>query len=497
MKNNFIRTLALTLSLILVIGLTACGKATTSSDSSELSDPVASVGSGDSAPEGSSGEQTVSEPEKVQTSVSGLTKAGSEVKADDYNLSAGSSIESRVDLKGKTLKMAVFNTANYTSSEFERKKKAFEAQYGCTVKVSSFAFGSTYTQAVSNAVAAGDPYDIAFMHGSWFNDAIASNAYQPLNKSISKDDLLTSDYKGIDLTKSAECSWNGNLYGVCGYKSVNPVLIFYNKKMFNQAGLEDPRTLYEKGQWSWSKFIEMGLKVTDASNNQWFGEFNFFRAEVVATYGGSPITFKDGKPTASISQKNYINGLKLIQTLGYGSNKIIKTQGNEDQLQDFFGGKTYVYLEESDRYITIMNKISNLNAFASNGDNLGIVPLPLGGSNTSYPTGWIEVAASPNGSNPDYAVAWAKFSANYNDPVKNDITVMSSADKQLILKLLSDILPRRCGYSDSSIAMSELEWNLCTDTANKGMDISASVKSYEPRMQSCIDATLSNLAKIK
>lgn len=497
MKNNFIRMIALTLSFILITGLTACGKSVTSSDSSDSVNSVVSDNSGNTSSGSSSGEASVSEPKKVQTAVSGLTEAGSEVKADDYKLSADSSIESRINLKGKTLKMAVFNTINYTSSAFKRKIKAFEAQYGCTVKISSFAFGSAYTKAVSNSVAAGDPYDIAFMQGSWFYNAISSNAYQPLNKSISKEDILTSDFKGIDLTKSAECSWNGNLYGVCGYQAVNPMLIFYNKKMFNDAGLEDPRTLYDSGKWTWSKFIEMGLQVTDSSNNQWFGEYNFFRPEVVATYGGSPITFKNGIPSASISQKNYINGLKLIQTLGYGSNKVIKTQGNEDQLQDFFDGKTYVYLEESDRYVTIMNKISGLNAFASSGDNLGIVPLPLGGSNKAYPTGWIEVAASPNGSDPNNAVAWAKFSANYNDPVKNDITVMNSKDHQLILNLLSDILPRRCGYSDSSNSMSELEWNLCTDTANVGKDISASVKSYGPQMQSCIDATLSNLSKIK
>ncbi len=443
----------------------------------------------------------VSKPENTQQT-SGITSndSDSDIDASAWGIATSDKgIEDRVDLKGKTIKMLCFSTINYTSASFQRTVKAFESEYGCTVKIDYAAFGSDYTTKLRNSIAANDPYDIAFMHASWSYDTIASNLYEPLNDSITTADLLTKDKKGIDLTKATEISWNGNIYGVCGYRAVNPMIIFYNKVMFQKAfdDEDDPRTLYENGKWTWDKFFELGSQVVDSANDQWFGEFNFFRSEICATYGGNCVTVVDGIPTVTIDSNKYVEGMKLISKLGSGATKIIRTQTSEDQLENFLAGKTYVYTEESDRYVTIMDRISTLSAFRKNGDNLGIVPFPLGDTNTEglYPTGWIETACCPKGSNPDLAVAWIKFATSYDDPVTTDKTLMSDEDQAMIDKLLEKINPRRCSYSDSSWAMPALEWNLVTEAA-RGEDLSVQIAAYKPQMQSCIDATLSNLKKL-
>lgn len=434
--------------------------------------------------------------EQVDTDIKGAVGGQTDAKAAEWGIKTDSKgIEKTVNLKGKTVKMAVFNTARYTSSSFQRAVKAFEKKYSCTVKIDKFAFGDEYMTAVRNSVASGNPYDITFIHGAHFYNAIGSNVYQPLNNHLTTADLLDeSTLKGIDLNKSVECSWNGKIYGVTNYSGVNPLTIFYNKKKFSQSGLEDPRELYNAGKWTWDKFVQLGLQVTDTSKGTYFGEANFYNTSVASTYGGATIDWSSGTPVANLNNEALIQGYKLVQSFVRGANQVIKLRGGEDQLEDFCNGNTFVYLEESDRYITIMNKMSTLTAFGKKKENLGIVPLPLGGGNTHYPTGWVEVCASPKGSDANIAVAWMKFYSSYKDPV-SDKTTFTSEDRTLINNLLKDILPSRCGFNDASVGASQLEGRII-DEIVRGGDISQCISKYQPQFQSCINATLEQLSKI-
>lgn len=521
--NNLKRIAALVLAVFMVLAVAGCGQQvtyesewesyyedvpsedkTTNEDTSSKTDNKTeskkeeTASKTESKKENTASKAPVANNDKANSGITS-NQSGDTVDAAAWGIKAGKGIEERVNLKGKTIRMLCFETINYTSAAFQRTVKAFESKYGCKVKIEYAAFGDNYTQKLRNAIAANDPHDICFMHASWSYDTIAANLYEPLNDSITTADLLTKDKKGIDLNKSTEISWNGNIYGVCGYKAVNPMIIFYNKLMFNRDIGEDndPRTLYEKGQWTWDKFFELGSKVVDAANNKWFGEFNFFRVEICSTFGGNVVTIKNGKPTITIDSEQYIAGMKNISKLGSGTTKIIRAQTSEDQLENFLAGKTYVYTEEADRYIKIMNRIETLSAFKKKASNLGIVPLPLGDTNKAktYPTGWIETANCPKGSNPEIAVAWTKFASSYDDPVTTDKTLMNKEDQAMIDKLLENINPRRCGYSDSSWALSSLEWNLVTEAA-RGKDLSVQIAEYKPQMQSCIDATLANLKKL-
>ena len=502
------RLFALMLALLMVFAIAGCGSSTTYESYYEEDGDTTSekdnAPAGDTSSKTDAGNQNDTSSKKPTTNVApGIQsgQVGDKIDVSKWGIADSTKgIEDKVSLKGKTLRMLCFKTINYQSAAFQRTVKAFEKEYDCKIKIDYAAFGNEYTTALRNAVAANKPYDIAFMHASWSNDTIASNLYEPLNGSMTTADLLDKNNKGIDLTKSIEISWAGNIYGVCGYRGVNPMIIYYNKVMFQRDfdAEDDPRTLYENGKWTWDKFFELGSKVVDAANDKWFGGYNFFRVEICSTFGGNCVTIKNGVPTVTIDSKEYIAGMKNISKLGSGATKIIQTQTAEDQLENFLAGETYVYTEESDRYTKIMDRIGTLSAFKKNGNNLGIVPLPLGDTNKNktYPTGWIETAVCPKGANPDYVIAWAKFWTSYDDPVTTDKTKMGKKDQAMIDDLLKNINPRRCSYSDSSWAMSALEWNLVTEAA-RGNDLSAQINAYRPQMQSCIDATMAALNKLK
>ena len=54
--------------------------------------------------------------------------------------------------------------------------------------------------------------------------------------------------------------------------STSPFVIFYNKDLFDKAGLEDPNALAAKGEWNMKKFQEVAKKLKDTSG-KWGFEF--------------------------------------------------------------------------------------------------------------------------------------------------------------------------------------------------------------------------------
>ena len=57
-----------------------------------------------------------------------------------------------------------------------------------------------------------------------------------------------------------EGRYQGGLYGMNVLFGAN--LIYYNKTLFENAGLEDPYELYKRGQWTYEKFRESAIKLT-------------------------------------------------------------------------------------------------------------------------------------------------------------------------------------------------------------------------------------------
>lgn len=57
-----------------------------------------------------------------------------------------------------------------------------------------------------------------------------------------------------------ECLYKGRLFGL--NVLFGGVLIYYNKSMFREAGLDDPADLAKRGQWTWDRFRISAIKMT-------------------------------------------------------------------------------------------------------------------------------------------------------------------------------------------------------------------------------------------
>lgn len=457
----------------------------------------------------SSEEETVSEeqtgPSKIQTTISNpnatqqvtVKDDGTTIKAiTDLKVTTGASISQGIDLKGKKITMAITEEGQYHTASFKRCVAAFEKAYNCKVTLKQLGFG-TYSQQFAQAKAAGEVYDIGFVHGSYFPSLAFDDVYEPFNDTLRSGDILTTSTSGgIDLNKTSYFVYNKKIWGVCNYNSCFPYLIYYNKKMLADAGYsgnKDPRKMAEAGKWSWKVIEKMGKDVTDAKTGKYLLSASFTYGRAIPLCYGAQCIVSNGKGgyKQNITSVDYVNALKYKQKLLLGSNAIVEADGTITQ-ENFIQGKVYMWCEESSKYIDVIGDIPNATAFGRKKENVGIVEMPLAGNNKDrYPTGWLTAVACGKGKDPRVAIAWDVFRSQYVDPLESqDATGFSTADKKYVNNLLVGNICLDIGRFYSSdedtgvLITTEMDYSV-----RKGGDVAKEVAAYKDKVQDCIDFT--------
>ena len=124
----------------------------------------------------------------------------------------------------------------------------FEAKYGGKVTVRACGWNKG-AKAIEEAMATNNMFDLVFTEGNarFPGDAV-SELYQPIDAYI--------DYNAFDKASLDAFLYKGDHYVFTNYAITSPYLIIYNKTMFEEEGLETPVELFDKGEWTYAKFIE-------------------------------------------------------------------------------------------------------------------------------------------------------------------------------------------------------------------------------------------------
>ena len=125
-----------------------------------------------------------------------------------------------------------------------------------------------YTQKITFQLAGGNPPDLGWL----MEDAAPTFEKAGVLMEIGPTVKAAPDYNFGDLSSAAMGLWQDGdkVYGIPF--STSPFMIYYNKAMFDKAGLEDPLALADKGEWTMDKFQEVAKKLTEA-NGTWGFEF--------------------------------------------------------------------------------------------------------------------------------------------------------------------------------------------------------------------------------
>lgn len=237
-----------------------------------------------------------------------------------------------------------------------------------TIPAGDDANGNAIKQYIINAVAANDCPDVIYAANFTIPLWVDKNIVQPWNDYIDFSQGLET--LGISNICETLFSMDGKIYGIGDLTAPlwNSSVIFYRISAFEDAGLDDPYTLFQQGEWTWDVFSEMCQELTydgGSGTIDHYGLTTWFPNEpFVTSNGGSAVEIVDGKPVYALNSPEAVFGLNYSLEMPAGPD--LSVAGPDAY---FLDGSAAMYYEGWWFIDT---------AYEYLGDDLGFVPFPLG-----------------------------------------------------------------------------------------------------------------------
>lgn len=191
--------------------------------------------------------------------------------------------------------------------------------------------------------------------------------------------------------------------------------LFWNKKLFQQAGLSEPPKTLDEFVADAKKISALGNGVSGYCLRGGVGGTNAWMM-LMTTMNGSPDFFdKDGNST--LTQPGALKGAQMLVDLyqSGGAPKDSVNWGFNEVVSGFYSGKCAMLDQDPDALIAIKNSMP--------AEDFAVAPMPLGPAGKAFPTigytGWSIFKQSANKeqswqlitflTNKDNNLAWAKF----------------------------------------------------------------------------------------
>ena len=297
MKKSLLKLSALLLALVMMLSIaTGCGGGAATSDPVSGDDDDEFVVGNVDFDAGGSDSSTVSGSGASNPS-GGDTSTGSGVTKDEdvfKNIPK--------ELKGKTVVFSDFGEA--ITDEYQKVLKKFTQDTGIRVRMMQF-LNAEYIQKVVQQIAAGKAPDVG-VSNYWFPTAL--EMVQPLPEYFNLDDGFW------DKRVATELSVGGKYYFV---NSMNtPIssgyMVYYNKTIFNAAGLKTPQEYLDENNWTYETLKEAAKSCVQAGYKGAIVE-PLYLAEQLGT---SVITYdnKTGTFTANAKDSNLIKAFQYMSS---------------------------------------------------------------------------------------------------------------------------------------------------------------------------------------
>ncbi len=276
----------------------------------------------------------------------------------------------------------------------------------CTVKIEIIPISDHFDKLAAQLAAGtapdvfwlADAKEATFIHGGWCANLKATLASDPdyMLEDFYESAIYSTDYDG-----------DGDIYGVPF--SFGARVIFYNKTLFEAAGLENPADCVANGTWTYEKMFELAQAISEYDSTKigvklWCvgqtinGVQNF--ADILPAYGANVLN-EDSTEFILDSEA----GIKVTQMV-YDA---MYTNGGHAKPGDdtAFVSGNIAMARECYSYMKTM----------ANGEvdfEWDVVPMPYGSEGTDAPlyTGYAYWCANATGENVDLAMELIKFVSN-------------------------------------------------------------------------------------
>ncbi len=272
----------------------------------------------------------------------------------------------------------------------------FQERYGGEIEYYQTTFESRYDD-LAQYISSGEGIDF-FYAGNFdaFPKGAIRDMFVPVDDYIDFSSPLWEDISDIN----DSLLWNDKHYMVGVEATGDNVVVVYNRKTIAEAGLEDPKDLYDRGEWNWNTFQELLENFCDSSNQRYGIDGWWFEFGILNTTGVPPISIDNGTLSNNLSDpaieraENFLYDLYQKNCIAIGAGDF----GWETKPSYIGEGKTlfypvglYQFYQEKEKWTKIF------------GDDVFFVPMPKDPEADEYyiPTGLNSYMFVSGGQNPE------------------------------------------------------------------------------------------------
>ncbi|SCY79506.1 ABC-type glycerol-3-phosphate transport system, substrate-binding protein [Paenibacillus polysaccharolyticus] len=236
------------------------------------------------------------------------------------------------DLNGRVIRISHWWDAtpkgDSESDELARERiKMVEEKYNVKIKYLNTEYWST-SEKLSSSVLANEPFaEIVRIPDGFIWGLMHGGFLTPL------DDYLKDTRVEKDVVDSMRFGGD-KVYGLESWYSPNDSGLFYNKRIFKEAGLKDPQQLMDEDNWNWNTMLDAAKKLTvdrngDGKMDQYglAGAHYVLSEMLIASNGGKLYDEQTGKVT--FNSPEAMEALNFLHSL-YTEHKVIKANGGND-----------------------------------------------------------------------------------------------------------------------------------------------------------------------
>lgn len=268
-----------------------------------------------------------------------------------------------------------------------------------SVQLDVIPFGD-YVEKVTIQLAGGNPPDMGWLAEAaaptFINAGVLANLAPVL-----KDD---PDYNFADFSETALSLWmqGEEVYGVPF--STSPFFTYYNRAIFEAAGVPTPDELAERGEWTWEKFAEVAKATADATpagtygfetpDGEGFGPRIWVTITPMLRAYGADAWNSEGTE-CQLDSPEAVEAMQLYHNMIFEDKSVVPP----GEQASFFTGRSAMTISQ----------ISRVAQLADASFEWGIAPLPTGPIGDAPIIGQAAVVVFQNARNRDLAMEFVKF----------------------------------------------------------------------------------------
>jgi multiple sugar transport system substrate-binding protein len=253
-------------------------------------------------------------------------------------------------------------------------------------KIEVLSVPSDYYVKLSTYIAAKKTPDFFWLTQELISKYAKMGAITDISDKLESSSNLTKEQYYPGVLKSA--MYEGRCYGLPWI--ANPLIVFYNQDLFDEAGIPYPSP---DGEWTWDEFIDIAKRLTTTKADAFGNEYKQYgyvvdgwpNIETFIWAGGGDIIAENGVDILLDSQES-INGLAILS-------KILKAGISPSYSEVSSLGSNNVWFEKQraamfmggiqDNFETKVSEMPESEQF-----RIGYAPMPVGLDNKSHSFNW-------------------------------------------------------------------------------------------------------------